>query len=168
MNLGSKITALYDRASRDLFIANEKPATYSEIVDAIQPDVRALIAKTKRNYAFEALNTTRAILSPVRDSRAQLLKDRLEFFTKVITEPEMADVSTVWLEESYRLGTHAGEEKPLGYWTESDLVGVKKSRRKDAKKVADAARELGNAIDPLTNIMHANGAFILSDLVADA
>jgi hypothetical protein len=157
MNLGSKITALYDRASRDLFIANEKPATYSEIVDAIQPDVRALIAKTKRNYAFEALNTTRAILSPVRDSRAQLLKDRLEFFTKVITEPEMADVSTVWL-----------EEKPLGYWTESDLVGVKKSRRKDAKKVADAARELGNAIDPLTNIMHANGAFILSDLVADA
>ena len=167
MNLTGKITALYDRASRDLFIANEKPATNAEIIDAIQPDVRRLIAKTRRNLSNEAMNATQAVIAPLRDSRAQLLKDRLEFFTTVITNPEAGTFSSVWLDESYRLGTRSGEEKPLGYWTEKDLSNIKKSRRRDAKKVVTAARELGNVIDPLTEIMANSGAFTLSDLAED-
>lgn len=153
-----RIIALYDEYVRS--VGGEVKS--SEAMEAIRPQVVAMLADEPRDLDREAAQTLRESIAPVRGKRSRSLKENLDWFLDGFAE-DGAYVDPL-LDQAYGLGHERGLDKTLRFWTSEDFRNLVVTRYRVAADQTAAAKDIDGSVQRVVDRMQAQGATHFGDV----
>lgn len=164
IELASLIRRTYDEVHA---AANGEPISVADIRAAILPAVVVHLEGADRDFEQEATLLIDAHLRRERPKRANQLRRDLEFVVDYFENPAEAALGIeALLDRAYPLGTQAGEDMLLRYWSVRHLTELTMVRYREAADATEAAKALDVTAQRLIALMGDRGAATVGDAVA--